>query len=117
MELGKPFPASETHGLVDKVDVLAEIPVYGEEAGELRCGHQAVYLPDAEWGDAGADAAGQEVVEVKGTFLRSILLSVVERQVQDVYTVRFRNLMLFHNRMVVFGKMSWCASCMLWSPV
>lgn len=26
VDLGKPYPASETHGLVDKVDVLAEIP-------------------------------------------------------------------------------------------
>ncbi|EST08660.1 Oxidative stress survival, Svf1-like protein [Kalmanozyma brasiliensis GHG001] len=26
VDLGKPFPSSETHGLVDKVDVLAEIP-------------------------------------------------------------------------------------------
>lgn len=26
VELGKPYPSSETHGLVDKVDVLAEIP-------------------------------------------------------------------------------------------
>ncbi|CBQ69746.1 conserved hypothetical protein [Sporisorium reilianum SRZ2] len=26
VDLGKPYPSSETHGLVDKVDVLAEIP-------------------------------------------------------------------------------------------
>ncbi len=88
MELGKPFPASETHGLVDKVDVLAEIPYMVRKLVNYVAGTKPYIYQTLNGATLALTLPGQEVVEVKGRCLRSILLSVVERDRCKMY-IRF----------------------------
>ncbi|CDU22108.1 related to SVF1-protein with a potential role in cell survival pathways [Sporisorium scitamineum] len=74
VDLGKPYPSSETHGLVDKVDVLAEIPYMVRKLVNVVAGTKpyiyqtlneatlTVTLPEVYGGDAKG-----EKCEVKGT--------------------------------------------------
>ncbi|EPQ28033.1 uncharacterized protein PFL1_04360 [Pseudozyma flocculosa PF-1] len=75
VDLGKPYPSSETHGLVDKVDVLAEIPYVVRKVVNVVAGTKpyiyqtlnpttlSVQLPE-QYGGRGKE---ERTHEVKGT--------------------------------------------------
>lgn len=67
VELGKPYPSSETHGLVDKVDVLAEIPYMVRKLVNYVAGTKPYIYQTLNPATLAITIPGQDSAQVNGT--------------------------------------------------
>lgn len=67
VDLGKPYPSSETHGLVDKVDVLAEIPYMVRKLVNVVAGTKPYIYQTLNGATLALELPGEGKCDVKGT--------------------------------------------------